>query len=181
MWRNDNTEPFGDSVPNENPSGLGTFDFPLRFPGQYKDRETNLAYNIFRDFDSSIGRYAQSDPLGLRGGINTYVYAKSTPIRATDPLGLKANGCGAETGLSKYLPNYLFKECCDSHDNCYDDCEKTPTKYECDQDFVNCMRDKCKKSNFVALCQRVAGSYWGGVGGFGRGYFNDARKKCSCK
>lgn len=33
-------------MPNNNPSGAGAFDFPLRFPGQYFDRETNLAYNL---------------------------------------------------------------------------------------------------------------------------------------
>jgi RHS repeat-associated protein len=88
VWRNDNTEPFGDSVPNENPSGLGAFEFPLRFPGQYADRETSLSYNYFRDYDPATGRYAESDPIGLRGGINTYLYVKGNPIGIGDPTGL---------------------------------------------------------------------------------------------
>ncbi len=87
VWRNDNTELFGDSVPNENPSGLGAFEFPLRFPGQYFDRETNLAYNYFRDYDSGIGRYVESDPIGLRGGINTYAYVGNNPLSFVDPTG----------------------------------------------------------------------------------------------
>jgi len=49
-------------VPDENPSGLGAFEFSLRFAGQYADKETNLNYNHFRDFDSTVGRYIESDP-----------------------------------------------------------------------------------------------------------------------
>jgi len=88
VWRNDNTEPFGDSVPNENPSGLGTFEFPLRFPGQYKDRETGLAYNANRDYDVGIGRYIESDPIGVSGGLNTYAYVDGSPLDHVDILGL---------------------------------------------------------------------------------------------
>src|SRR5581483_7738595 len=41
VWRWDQTEPFGDSVPNDNPSGLGRFQFSLRYPGQYFDEESS--------------------------------------------------------------------------------------------------------------------------------------------
>jgi len=86
-WRWDQQEPFGSSPPNENPAGIGTFEFPLRFPGQYADKETNLAYNYFRDYDPSLGRYEESDPIGLAGGINTYAYVRSNPLRDIDPTG----------------------------------------------------------------------------------------------
>jgi len=87
VWRWDQGEPFGNDVPNDNPSEGGPFEFNLRFPGQYIDRETNLAYNYFRDYDPALGRYVESDPIGLRGGLNMYAYVYN-PLTRIDPLGL---------------------------------------------------------------------------------------------
>jgi RHS repeat-associated protein len=88
VWRWDQQEPFGINVPDENPLGLGVFDFPMRLPGQYADKETSLYYNYFRDYDPHLGAYKQSDPIGLRGGVNTYAYVEGGPLHRVDPLGL---------------------------------------------------------------------------------------------
>ena len=87
MWRWDQQEPFGDSPADENPSGAGTFNLPLRLPGQYYDTESGLHYNYFRDYDPSVGIYKQSDPLGLIAGVDTYSYVGSSPLRYSDRKG----------------------------------------------------------------------------------------------
>jgi RHS repeat-associated protein len=106
VWRWD-SDPFGsnataNSAPNENPNTLsqvvGTatlpylFGFDLAFPGQKRDRETGKHYNYFRDYDPSVGRYFESDPIGLRGGWSTFGYVESRPISITDTQGLMGGG-----------------------------------------------------------------------------------------
>ena len=57
-------------------------------PGQYFDTESGLAQNYFRDYDPNTGRYVESDPIGLQGGVNTYSYVGGDPLRKSDRTGL---------------------------------------------------------------------------------------------
>jgi RHS repeat-associated protein len=126
-----------------------TFTLNLRFPGQYFDQETNSNYNYYRDhYFPGLGRYGQSDPIGLEGGINTYSYVRGNPLLWRDMLGLEP---AAGRGFSPYYGNWCGKnwsggckgsiipqspempidsvdDCCMAHDYCF-------AKYECS----NCM------------------------------------------
>lgn len=81
-------EPFGASAPEENPQGLGAIEQPLRFAGQYADKETGLFVNHYRYYSPNLGRYVQTDPIGLEGGVNTFAYVNGDPVSFVDPYGL---------------------------------------------------------------------------------------------
>lgn len=83
VWQANNYA-FNRSLPLDNIGGLA-----LGFPGQHFDPESGLWYNRFRDYDSNTGRYIQSDPIGLVGGLNTYTYVGGNPVNAVDSLGLE--------------------------------------------------------------------------------------------
>jgi len=59
-----------------------------RFPGQLEDRESGAYYNYFRDYEPGTGRYVESDPIGLGGGVSTYSYVRANPVVMIDPSGL---------------------------------------------------------------------------------------------
>jgi RHS repeat-associated protein len=65
----------------------GTITQNLRLPGQYFDSETTSYHNGFRDYVAILGRYGQSDQIGLSGGTNTYAYANLNPGKFTDVSG----------------------------------------------------------------------------------------------
>ncbi|RTL89381.1 MAG: RHS repeat protein, partial [Hyphomicrobiales bacterium] len=79
LWDHD---PFGTDAPT------GSLVYNLRLPGQYYDSETRLNYNYYRAYNPKLGRYSQSDPIGLVGGINTYTYVEGNPLSRFDTAGL---------------------------------------------------------------------------------------------
>lgn len=98
LWRWEG-EAFGSSQPNEQVAGPSRkFNLPLRFPGQYYDSETGFFYNYFRDYNSQIGRYIESDPVGLQAGVNTFTYVYNSPAHLIDPLGLRVCVVSCDVG-----------------------------------------------------------------------------------
>jgi RHS repeat-associated protein len=88
VWRVE-YDPFG----NEIGTSIKTVENNLRFPGQYYDQETGLNQNFYRDYDPALGRYIESDLIGLGGGINRFTYVLGNPISKMDPKGLKVYFC----------------------------------------------------------------------------------------
>ncbi|MGH1428479.1 MAG: RHS repeat-associated core domain-containing protein [Arenicella sp.] len=62
---------------------------PLRFAGQYHDKETDLYYNWNRFYSPQLGRYITSDPIGMDGGFNRFGYVSSDPLNSFDDDGLR--------------------------------------------------------------------------------------------
>lgn len=103
LWDHD---PWGNGQPS------GTFSYNLRFPGQFYDTQTGNHYNYYRDYDPRIGRYIESDPIGLAGGINTYTYADGNPVNWFDQQGtivLADNLIGAAIGAGSYVAAQYLK------------------------------------------------------------------------
>ena len=96
----------------------------LRFPGQWFQSEAGLHQNWMRDYDPTLGRYIQADPVGLVDGASVYGYALQNPGRYTDPTGLiipQAVSClvnpwcrSAAAGAAYVIWQWYFDE-----DGCY--------------------------------------------------------------
>ncbi|MNV34746.1 putative deoxyribonuclease RhsC [compost metagenome] len=106
-WSN-KSEVFGDQAPANDPDGDGVaFDLALRFPGQQATDASGLFYNYQREYEPALGRYSQSDPIGLKGGISTFTYVENNPQSAVDPEGLEGIGPwnnGEMNNVTGYVP-----------------------------------------------------------------------------
>jgi len=101
VWKAKNA-PFDSTVQVDTIGGLN-----IRFPGQYYDAESAMYYNGRRYYEPSLGRYIESDPAGLLGGLNTYTYANGNPLSNADPSGMNGikislfAGTGAEIAIGR--------------------------------------------------------------------------------
>ncbi|MCF3133282.1 DUF6531 domain-containing protein [Streptomyces olivochromogenes] len=84
-WRSA-TSLWGRPLSGEDDGGL----CPLAFPGQYRDPETGLHYNLSRYYDPDTASYLSPDPLGLVPAPNHHSYVDN-PLRWSDPLGLEGD------------------------------------------------------------------------------------------
>jgi len=92
----------------------GSITQNVRLPGQYADAETGFNHNGFRDYMPNLGRYLESDLIGLAAGLNTYGYVRGNPLRSVDPYGLGPPETGgysaryAPGAIVLYTPQYSF-------------------------------------------------------------------------
>jgi RHS repeat-associated protein len=88
IWRWD-SDTFGVGDAEEIQDGTGVLAaVNLRMPGQFYDEESQTFYNYYRDYKAELGRYLQSDPLGLAAETNTYSYVSAHPLSRSDSYGL---------------------------------------------------------------------------------------------
>lgn len=153
VWKWDNDDPFGNNPAVSNVAGTN-FPYPLRFPGQYYDEETGTHYNYFRDYDPATGRYIQSDPIGLKAGVNTFAYSLSKPLLLTDPKGLATNAIGEWGEVYMDMANECIKDpgsCEEKRERSFGQCtiqclligkaQTEPVKMAAEQTFERILRN----------------------------------------
>jgi RHS repeat-associated protein len=65
----------------------------VRLPGQWHELETGeLFQNWNRNYDPTLGRYIEADPLGIEAGQNLYGYVGGNPLNRRDVRGLGPRG-----------------------------------------------------------------------------------------
>jgi RHS repeat-associated protein len=111
-WRG-GFEPFGTDWRAGTASGASENGVFLRLPGQWVDGVWGAgeSYNLFRWYQALAGSYERPDPLSSAlGPIWLFGYARQSPLKWTDPLGLlavKCEGCGplkkAEANIRRRL------------------------------------------------------------------------------
>jgi RHS repeat-associated protein len=105
------------------------------YTGQMWLPETGLYHYKARAYNPELGRFMQTDPIGVNGGMNIYAYVGGDPVNFTDPLGLDKTCTGSRI----------------SRPDDYD-CSRTGGRSEC---YGNCS----------AYYGRQFGSFAGGAGG----------------
>jgi RHS repeat-associated protein len=124
---------------------VATVTFNLRYPGQYFDQESNLHYNYHRSYSATVGRYTQSDPIGLDGGWNRFGYAEQNPVSFTDPKGLAGCHYSVTTGTFACSSNdgksppivippgstHSGRNSCKDNPNCFDETNDGPIPPSC--------------------------------------------------
>jgi RHS repeat-associated protein len=119
-------DPFGNVVSITSPTAM-----PLRFPGQYFQIEDGLSYNWHRNYDPSLGRYSQADPLGFVDGPGVYNYVGQSPGMKVDPSG--------RMGGQSRRPTFPCGRCTITYD--YDNQKGKHTHWNCPGQPQGCIKN----------------------------------------
>lgn len=97
----------------------------------------NRSMDYFRQYDPVLGRFLQSDPIGLKGGMNTFLYALANALRWVDRFGLD---CDVDAALNAERQRS----------------EAALKEIEARTGMEWTMRSRTKRGTYASICGRVA-------------------------
>ncbi|GAB1452746.1 hypothetical protein MASR2M47_28020 [Draconibacterium sp.] len=83
--------PFGTTAFQAKNSDIKSAAKRYRYTGMERDEETGLEYHSARYYMPWLGRWLNSDPIGIEGSMNFFAYVDNKPIVATDENGKEIN------------------------------------------------------------------------------------------
>jgi RHS repeat-associated protein len=132
----------------------------------FRQGQKNKHYNYFRDYDPAVGRYVESDPIGLIAGTNTFGYVAGNPLGLYDDKGLISPAV-VYIGVAGYFVYELWDRL-DKQRSCEALCPiRCNNIRACGDPERNYMYEASSSRCIVSCKSRCFGESWWGVGGRG--------------
>ena len=101
--------PFGTTAYQAQSATIKATAKRYRFTGMERDEETGLEYHSARYYVPWLGRWLNTDPIGIGDGVNVYAYSSNNPILFNDPNGTDSKPSTPDQNVTWRTDAELYK------------------------------------------------------------------------